>query len=607
MAPIYSGGVDVAPENEDISSLHSSLGSTIAAAAEGFVEGPAGQLNRLAEMQAANGIMPPIGDGVTPQDLTFPVPKIPREQAIAKVKAAGLDKQITVPDNPQVSSDAIELMIKHAQEDNARAATIADGPRGFTAGALDMGTSFLVGAADPLNIAASFIPVVGEARYAKLMSSAGTSILGRAAVRAGTGIVGGAAFSTAFLPLDWAAATSDGRDYTLSQALRSVIAGAGQFGVLHVGGGWMSDFWRSFGPSSARRPLYPFAPGEPFERRAGQPAIQPATEPATGEPAAGPAATAPGAPGTEAGAAAPQTAGTATGAVPAEPSRPQREGAAPAPTGAGRTLEQVLANPRVGEAFANLKIDSTKRVPYGAGADVEDPNLVHVAEHLPTRDVINGTEYDPRVPVALHELDERDGMEHEGLAYPVAHRTRGETAEKAWVDQHLGPGAWPIYTRRWDGWLAHIEPEKIENVPEGLYTKPYPFKERERIERLQRHEAAAAGERATIHREVSTAVQRAGRPKGEADAAGQMFAARYATRASRFGYRNGSALDLFRAEHLGIRRGEPNFISSGRAFDQQHGSAALLPAAHYGELPAGTRLYHGSLTLTRPFDPCGIL
>jgi hypothetical protein len=618
MAPIYSGGIDVAPADEDISALSTSLGSTIASSAlEGFESSPVAQLGRISAMSAASGQVPDFGGPIPPalSDFITNAPEISRGDAQARVKAAGLEHEINVPNQPSVKAGAIDLMIAHAREANERAATIADGPRGFIPGALDAGTAFLVGAADPLNVAASFVPVMGEARYAKLMSSAANNIFARAAIRAGTGAAQGAAFSLGFLPLDWAANTSDGRDFTLTQALNQVLLGAGQFGVLHAGGGAMADFWRALGPASARKPLYPFAAGEPFERRAvdESAATHPNPLPAGGaRESGGPAAAAPA----EAAGAAAETAQAAApvaqepGPVPAAAPRgapPAAEPGAAASQRPGPQLEQVLANPRVAERFANVRIDSDHRVPYGAGADVDDPNLVHVDQHVPHRDVINGVEYDPRIPVALHEIAEHDGMEHDGLAYPAAHRSRGEVAERAWVEDKLGPGAWPTYTRRWDGWLSHIEPETIEDVPEGLYTKPYPFKERERIERLQRHEAAGANERGAIAREVSTAVERAGRPRQEASAAGQLFAARYATRAARFGDRAGSALDLFRAEHLGVRRGDPNFVYAGRAFEQRRPPAPDLFAEREAEgqqnLPATERIGQGELAQRRADAP----
>jgi hypothetical protein len=602
VSPVYSGGVDVAPADEDISTLSTTMGQQLASsAADAWDESPTSKLMRLNEMSAANGIVPDMGGQPIPPELAkmfADQPKISQDDAKAKVKAAGFDGEISVPDRPQVNEAAIDLMIDHAKTERERAATIADGPKGFISGALDFGTGFLVGAADPLNIAATMIPVVGEAHYAKLLAGGGESILARAAIRAGTGAAQGAAFSAAFLPVDWAADTSDGRDFTLSQALRSIIAGAGQFGVMHAGGGLMSDLLRTIGPSSARRPLYPFAPGEPLERKP--------IEPAAAAPGA-PGAETTAAPGAPAGGVQEAPAPGTPEAVRAAASRSIPQGLAAGAEGSTRALDEVLANPRVGEPFANLRIERDHDVRYGAGADAEDPNVVHVDKRVPHEDTINGVTYDPAIPVALHELDEKDGMEHDGLAYAAAHRMRGEPAEKAWVDANLGPGAWPIYTRRWDGWLSHIEGEEMLDPPEGLYTKPYPEKERELIARRQRNETTNAGERRTIANEVSTGVARAGRPQEEAKAAGELFAARYATRAARFGGRAGSALDMYREEHLGIRRGDKDFTLGGRAYEQPGAGAPDLFAEREAEgqqnLPGTERIGQGELAQRRAYQP----
>ena len=47
------------------------------------------------------------------------------------------------------------------------------GPQGVIQSALSVGTSFLVGAVDPINVGSAFIPVMGELRYAKLLMIAG--------------------------------------------------------------------------------------------------------------------------------------------------------------------------------------------------------------------------------------------------------------------------------------------------------------------------------------------------------------------------------------------------------------------------------------------------
>ena len=52
---------------------------------------------------------------------------------------------------------------------------------------LILGTQVL----DPVNVAMAFMPVVGEARYGRMLAAAGESVLGRAAVRAGVGAVEG--------------------------------------------------------------------------------------------------------------------------------------------------------------------------------------------------------------------------------------------------------------------------------------------------------------------------------------------------------------------------------------------------------------------------------
>src|SRR5262249_8950021 len=136
------------------------------------------------------------------------------------------------------------------------------GPQGFVPSALQVGTSFLVGAVDPINIAAGFVPVLGELRYGKLLVSAGESALGRAAIRAGVGAAQGAAGPARLELLDWWAHTQEGRDFGMSDVLHNVLFGAALGGGLHAAGGFAADVYRG----ARGRPLYPFGRGEPLER-----------------------------------------------------------------------------------------------------------------------------------------------------------------------------------------------------------------------------------------------------------------------------------------------------------------------------------------------------
>jgi hypothetical protein len=175
-----------------------------------------------------------------------------------RVKDEGFEQVLTLPDAPTIRTPALDIMISRARAERERQATIARGPDGFFAGALGVGTSFLVGAVDPLNVASAFIPVIGEARFAKLMADAGTSTAARLGVRAAVGGASGAVGQAAVEPLDAIARTQSGRDYTMADALRSVMFGAVLGGGLHAGGGAVADILRN----RKGTPLYPFAPGE---------------------------------------------------------------------------------------------------------------------------------------------------------------------------------------------------------------------------------------------------------------------------------------------------------------------------------------------------------
>lgn len=186
-----------------------------------------------------------------------PPPEIPMADAKQQVKGAGLERELTLPDQPTIRQNVLGIMMQRARDRAETASILSRAPTG--AGALDFGTSMIAQSLDPINIAAAFIPIVGEARYAKLMESAGESFLARAGVRTGVGFAQGAVFSAATQPIEYYAATQEGRDYGMSDALRSVMMGGMTFGAMHFAGGAAADIYRS----ANGRALFPFGPGEP--------------------------------------------------------------------------------------------------------------------------------------------------------------------------------------------------------------------------------------------------------------------------------------------------------------------------------------------------------
>jgi hypothetical protein len=164
-----------------------------------------------------------------------PAPVVPMDEARARVKAAGLD--LTLGDQDSIPQPALDLMMGRARAERDRQATMTRGPGGVVQGALDVGTSLFVPALDPLNLAAFAIPVLGEARYGKMLADSGSSFLPRAGLGLAVGAQKGAIGAAALAPLEAYAKTQEGQDYHLSDALESMLMSAGTMGLLHGGAG----------------------------------------------------------------------------------------------------------------------------------------------------------------------------------------------------------------------------------------------------------------------------------------------------------------------------------------------------------------------------------
>jgi len=256
-------------EDTDVKDFKTDLSGRLGAeAAEAWTESPFEQTRRMGELSRAFGdtthnlstmagfVDQDIGGLLQPPEL----PKTPMAEARGKVKEAGLEKALTLPPGDEIPTRALDIMIERARARQERAATIARGPEGFIPGALSLGTSFLVGAVDPINVASAFIPVVGEMRYAKLLAEAGEGALARAAARAPIGIASGAVGMAAIEPINARSRLLEGQDYTMAHALNNLIFGAALGGILHTGGGAVADVVRT----RRARPMFPFGEGEPY-------------------------------------------------------------------------------------------------------------------------------------------------------------------------------------------------------------------------------------------------------------------------------------------------------------------------------------------------------
>jgi hypothetical protein len=171
------------------------------------------------------------------------VPDISQSDAKDLLKQEGLTEQdVHLGDAPSHKLPVLKMQIDEAHTRRDRAAAIARGPQGFFPDALGAVSSIGVGMIDPVNAAAFSIPVLGEARMGKILMSAGDSILARGAVRFGEGAAQGAVGTAALQPADWWLHTRDGQDYTMANAMESVIMGAGMGGAFHSLHGGLTDY-----------------------------------------------------------------------------------------------------------------------------------------------------------------------------------------------------------------------------------------------------------------------------------------------------------------------------------------------------------------------------
>jgi hypothetical protein len=233
------------------SSWHTSLGDSLSAQASQAVEGASHTLWRdVGFFGAEHGWTPPqspsdprLQEPWGPSSQPAPAPDVSIDDAKARVKQEGLDGFMKLPDQDTIRAPVLDMMMQDAREKAQYNAAIARGPQGFVPDALGFITQVGAGMVDPLNAAAFSIPIMGEARYGKILASAGESIAGRTAIRAGVGVAQGAVGGAALLPADWWLHTQDGQDYTMADALKSVVLSAGMGSAFHAGGGAVGDLY----------------------------------------------------------------------------------------------------------------------------------------------------------------------------------------------------------------------------------------------------------------------------------------------------------------------------------------------------------------------------
>ena len=131
----------------------------------------------------------------------------------------------------------VDILVERKEEENERRSIINRGPQGLAVGAAKFATSFVASAADPINLAAAFIPFVGQSNFARLVARYGFT-----RARLTKGAIEGTLGTALFEPIVYTAAQREQSDYDLLDSFIAVSFGTILGGGLHVGAGKLKDF-----------------------------------------------------------------------------------------------------------------------------------------------------------------------------------------------------------------------------------------------------------------------------------------------------------------------------------------------------------------------------
>jgi acetolactate synthase small subunit len=131
----------------------------------------------------------------------------------------------------------VNYLVERKKLELERSNTITRGPDSKLAKSFFFLESLATGFIDPINIGASFVPVVGQARFANMVARSGKNI---ARMKKGLreGLVGNAAVE----PLVYGVAKSEQADYDIYDSFTNIAVGGFIGSAAHLGFGRMGDY-----------------------------------------------------------------------------------------------------------------------------------------------------------------------------------------------------------------------------------------------------------------------------------------------------------------------------------------------------------------------------
>jgi hypothetical protein len=152
-------------------------------------------------------------------------------------------------DKPE-RAGAVAIMVRRRQEQLDTDAKLAHAPAGLVFGGTSLLTSLAVGATDPLNVAASFVPVVGETR-----AGLWAERFGKFGARALEGGIEGGVGQALLETINIATETAYHNNYGPMDSFLNVAFGTLLGGGLHTGFGAISDLMGRMSPETREQTL----------------------------------------------------------------------------------------------------------------------------------------------------------------------------------------------------------------------------------------------------------------------------------------------------------------------------------------------------------------
>ena len=131
----------------------------------------------------------------------------------------------------------VNYLVERKKLELERSNIIARGPDGKLAKSFFFLESLATGFVDPINIGASFVPVVGQVRFANMVARSGKNV-----ARMKKGFVEGLVGNAAVEPLVYGVAKSEQADYDIYDSFTNIAVGGFIGSAAHVGFGRIGDF-----------------------------------------------------------------------------------------------------------------------------------------------------------------------------------------------------------------------------------------------------------------------------------------------------------------------------------------------------------------------------